>query len=286
MAMNPKLLRPRATGFDPRSISGCICNIDASVLSSLYQNSDGTTAASATNDPVGYMTDLSGSGSHAKQTVATGSRPFLKLNNQNGRPGLLFDGSNDFLTANISGFQSLTAVTIVQVIKPTAAAAADTNSALFFGWGNGGNASGSFPANRAFNLFSATGVISGETIGIALETGLSGIFGRLGSSTYVRQVSTAQLLAVTASSAGTSIRANNSSVTLNLTAEVTTSTNSSPAGIGYTVDNDLHICCVRGNGVLTASPECTLHQMIVYSRALSSTELTTLWNALRPKWGL
>jgi hypothetical protein len=283
MAMNPRLLRPRATGFDPRSISGCICNIDASVLSSLYQNSDGTTAASATNDPVGYMTDLSGSGSHAKQTVATGSRPFLKLNNQNGRPGLLFDGSNDFLTANISGFQSLTAVTIVQVIKPTAAAAADTNSAFFWGWGNVSSGSGSFTANRCLQLGSSTGLVSGETVVFNVEAGSSG--GRVGSSGYSRAANTAQMLSSSASSLGISFFSNNVSQSLNAST-VSTSGNYAPSGIGYTVDNDLHICAIRATGSLQYTPENTLHQMIVYNRALSSTELTTLWNALRPKWGL
>lgn len=283
--MSPRLLRPRASGgFDPRSISGCVCNLDASVLSSLRQNSDGTTAAGATNDPVGYWQDLSANGNHAKQTVATGSRPFLKLNNQNGRPGLLFDGSNDFLTATITGFQSLTGVTIIQVVKPTAAASANGNSAFFWGFGNGGNASGSFPANKAIQMFASTGLLTNETVAYTAEPPTGG---RLGSSSYARAANTAQMLATTFASPGITLYSNNAAVSLNLENGTTAATvNAAPSSIGYTTDDDLHIAALRSNGTLFYSPELTLHQMIVYSRVLTATELTTIWDAMRRKWGL
>lgn len=286
MPMSPRLLRPRgAGGFDPRVISGCICNLDASVLSSLRQNSNGTTDAAATDDPVGYWADLSGLGNHAVQSVATGSRPFLKLNNQNGRPGLLFDGSNDWLTATIAGFQSLAGVTVIQVFKTVAAAAADTGTITYWGWGNISNASGSFPANRALGFGSSTGALSGETITFNAEA--SGFqFGRLGSSTYSRAANVSQMMAVSASASGTSISANNSAITLDLSHQATTSSAVGPSNIGYTVDNDLHIGAVRANGSLLASPQWTLHQHIVYNRALTATEQTAIWNAMRGKWGI
>lgn len=283
MALPAYMLRLRATGFDPRVISGCICNLDASVVSSLFQNSDGTTAATATDNPVGYWADLSGRGNHAKQTVATGSRPFLKLNNQNGRPGLFFDGSNDWMTATIAGFQSLTGVTILQVVKPTAAAAADTNSAQFWNFGNLGTASSPFPANRGLALTASTGALSLETITVAREIAN---FGRLGSTTYSRSGSTAQLIATTAGSDGTALRANNAAVSLDVASEMTTTSASGPSSTGYTVDNELHICAIRANGTIFVSPETTLHQMIVYNRVLTTAELTTIWNAMRGKWGI
>lgn len=284
MPMSPRLLRPRQIGgFDPRVISGCICNLDASVLSSLRQNSDGTTAAGATNDPVGYWQDLSANGNHAKQTVATGSRPFLKLNNQNGRPGLLFDGSNDFLTATITGFQSLTGVTIIQVVKPTAAAAADANSAAFWGFGNVSGASGIYPANRCVQLGSSTGALSGERITVNLEPPSNG---RLGSSSYTRASSAAQLIAATLSSTGPALFANNASVSLDLATFATTSSPCAPSNTGYTVDNDLLIGAIRAAGNLAYTAELTLHQMIVYNRVLTAAELTTIWNAMRGKWGI
>jgi hypothetical protein len=269
--------------FDPRRIAGCIFNLDASVVSSLFQNSDGTTAATAANDPVGYATDLSGSGNHAKQTIATGSRPFLKLNNQNGLPGLLFDGSNDFLTATIANFQSLTAATIIQVVKPTAAAAADTSSAQFWGFGNVSAASGSYPANKMVGLSSSTGVLSGERITAIVEPPVNG---RLGSSSYSRSASTAQLLASTLTGSGFSLYANNSAVSFALLGNATSSSACAPSDTGYTVDNDLHISAIRASGSLAYSAESTLHQMLVYNRALSTDELTAIWHAMRGKWGI
>lgn len=287
MPMSPRLLRPRAAGgFDPRSISGCIFNLDASVLSSLRQNSDGTTAATATNDPVGYVEDLSGLGNHARQSVATGSRPFLQLNNQNGRPGLLFDGSNDFMTASIAGFQSLSNVTIIQVLKTSVAAVADTTSGLFWGFGNSGSASGSYPLNRSLAGGSATGVLSGETITVLVDA-LSGAIGRLGSSTYTRAANTAQFLAFSLGTTGTSLVAGQSSVGIDLSLNATTSTASGPSATGYTIDNDLHICAIRNSGaIVTSSVAVTLHQMIVYNRVLTAAEQTTIWNAMRGRWGI
>jgi hypothetical protein len=277
-------LRPHASGFDPRVLSGCICNLDASVLSSLKQNSNGTTDATATNDPIGYWADLSGLGNNAVQTVATGSRPFLKLDNQNGRPGLLFDGSNDWLTTTIPGLQSLSAVTVVQIFKTSAAAAANTNAGIFWGFGNVGAASGSFPSARALALGSSSADISNETVTALVD--ISGTSGRLGSSTYARAANAAQMLATTMSSSGTSVLSNNLSVTLNLSNNVTTTTAAGPSNTGYTVDNDFHIGALRVGGSIVVGPSWTLHQHVIYNRALSLSELATLWNALGRKWGV
>lgn len=283
--MSPRLLRPRqAGGFDPRSIAGCVCNLDASVLSSLFQSSDGTTAATATDDPVAYWGDLSGSSSHAKQTVATGSRPLLKLNNQNGRPGLLFDGSNDFLAATIAGLQSMTGLTVIQILKTASAAAADTNTAVFCGFGNVSNSGGSFPANKGIGIGSSTGIAAGERIMIFAEPTVTGTFGRYGSSAYSRAANTAQVLACTFGSAGVTIRQNTTSVAVNVT--VNPDATFSPQATGYTVDNDMTIAAYRVNGSLIYSPQITIHQHIVYSRQLTAAEQDTIALAMMAKWGI
>lgn len=284
MPMSPRLLRPRATGFDPRVISGCICNLDASVLSSLFQNSDGTTAATATDDPVGYWADLSGLGNHARQTVATGSRPFLKLNNQNGRPGLLWDGSNDWMTATIAGFRNLAAVTVLSVYKTAAAADADTNTLIAWGFGNLGSPGGGYDGSKGVAVISSTGAIfAGEFISAAYN---SGSVGRLGSTTYRRAAATAELLAATFSAAGTTLLSNNGAVTLNLAEVITTSSSTSPSGVSWTHDDEVHVGGIRSGASIVASPQATFHQFLVYNRALTAAELTTIWNAMRGKWGI
>ena len=291
MPMSPRLLRPRATGFDPRSISGCICNLDASVLSSLRQNSDGTTAAAATNDPIGYVQDLSGMGNHARQSVATGSRPSLRLNNQNGRPGLLFDGSNDWLTATIAGFQSLANVTVIMVFKTAVAAGADTDSGRFWSFGNLGAASGPYRANSCISGSSTTGALSGETLALFADIGSNPPSvlntGRLGSTTYTRAANTAQMFLQSCGTSGTSVIANNQAVTIDMELAVTKSTAAGPSATGYTVDNDVHIAAIRNAGsILTSLVALTLHQMIVYDRVLTTAESTAIWNAMRGKWGI
>jgi len=93
--MNPRLLRPTGQ-FDPRRIAGLQGWWDASDLSTMAQNSNGTTAVASASDPVGYWADKSGNGRHAKQTT-NNNRPQVQLADLNGRPGLNFDGSDDFM---------------------------------------------------------------------------------------------------------------------------------------------------------------------------------------------
>jgi hypothetical protein len=94
--MNPRLLRPTASGgFDPRRIANLAIWLEPTA-STLAQNSDGSTPAVADGDPVGYWGDKSGTGRHVTQTD-NNNRPTLKLNIRNGRPVLRFDGTNDGL---------------------------------------------------------------------------------------------------------------------------------------------------------------------------------------------
>lgn len=68
---------------------------DANDLSTLYQNSGGTTPATALNDPLGLVKDKSGNGLDASQATGT-ARPLLK--SANGRRFIDFDGVDDQLT--------------------------------------------------------------------------------------------------------------------------------------------------------------------------------------------
>jgi hypothetical protein len=86
-----------SASFSPLSIAGLALWLDASDASTLFQNSNGTTAATADTDPVGYWGDKSGNGKHVIQATAN-ARPLLKLAQQNGRNWVLFDGANDLLS--------------------------------------------------------------------------------------------------------------------------------------------------------------------------------------------
>jgi hypothetical protein len=251
------------------------------VLSSFFQNSDGTTAATATNDPIGYWADLTALGGNARQTVATGSRPTLQLNSQNGHAGVLFDGSNDFLTSTIAGIQSLSSVSILMVLKTASAAAADASTGAFFGFGNVGSASGSFGLETGLALTTGTGALAGEFVAPLFKTG------RLGSTTYRRAANTAQLIDSRFTSAGTSLFVNNSQASLDLSANMTTSTSSGPSSTGHTADNDLHFGALRASGAIAAyAPQMTVHEVVVYNRSITADERTSLWNAIQAKWGI
>lgn len=83
MAMSPRLLRPMATGFNPKSISGLKLWLDAANTSSLTFN--GST--------ISQMNDLSGNNFHATQGTAN-NQPTYQATGFNGKPTLFFDTSD------------------------------------------------------------------------------------------------------------------------------------------------------------------------------------------------
>lgn len=90
--------------LDPRNVSGLVGWWDASASDSLFQNSDGTTAAAANGDPIGYWSDLSGNGRHMTQTTSN-LRPSVITSGINGRRCVSVQS-----TAN-AGFSSVPAPT-------------------------------------------------------------------------------------------------------------------------------------------------------------------------------
>lgn len=87
MGMNGRLLRPLATGFTPRKISGLAAWWDASDAASI------TTVSGR----VSQWNDKSGNGVHATQTTAN-NRPENTSATLNGRAVMTFDGSNDIMS--------------------------------------------------------------------------------------------------------------------------------------------------------------------------------------------
>lgn len=90
MSMSPRLLRPRATGFDPKSISGLAMWLDAKKTTSVLNSISPDTAATDGQTVRRWM-DQSGLASHANQASGT-SQPTYTL-----PTALNFDGTNDTL---------------------------------------------------------------------------------------------------------------------------------------------------------------------------------------------
>ena len=108
MAMSPRLLRPRATGFNPKSISGLAAWYDASNAASITLN--GST--------VSQWSDLSGNGQHQVQGSAS-LQPNYSATNANGKPALTTTGTQ---WMQASAFASSSAATIFLVWKIASAA--------------------------------------------------------------------------------------------------------------------------------------------------------------------
>ena len=92
----------RAPGgvFSPTDVPGLAVWLKSE--SGLFQDSAGTTPATANDDPVGLWQDQSGAGNHVTQATA-GARPLLKTAVQNGRNTVRFDGTNDSLAFSAAG---------------------------------------------------------------------------------------------------------------------------------------------------------------------------------------
>ena len=112
MAMSPRLLRPRQTGFNPKSIANLIA---------WYDGADSSSASMTLVDgKVSTWIDKSGSGNNATQDTGA-NRPTLTANGQKGRSVLTFPGSPVRLGTSLSLGSPFT---VLAVIKQTARALA------------------------------------------------------------------------------------------------------------------------------------------------------------------
>ena len=95
MAMNARLLRPLASGFNPKSISGLQAWWDAAAQNTLYDASTGGSVQSADSGLVARWEDRSGNNNHCTQSGADTIKPILRTAQVNGRKVVRFDGTDD-----------------------------------------------------------------------------------------------------------------------------------------------------------------------------------------------
>lgn len=96
MSMNPRLLRPLATGFNPKSLGTLALWLDGADRSRMFSD-DAATTLSADDGQVAVYKEKA-NGYNLSQTTAN-NRPLVRANIQNGRSVLEFDGSNDRLAS-------------------------------------------------------------------------------------------------------------------------------------------------------------------------------------------
>lgn len=108
-----------ATPLSDEALGSLKLRLDASVLSGLFTNSNGSGAVTVSGQPVGYWADLSGSGKHATQ-ANTAYRPtyVADVSEFNGLPVIQFDGVDDDITSlfNINA-TSISNLTVMMVFR-------------------------------------------------------------------------------------------------------------------------------------------------------------------------
>lgn len=106
-------MRPLASGFNPRSISGLALWLDASNTGSLFQDTSAATPATVSPNPIGHWKDLSGNGKNATQGTAN-DRPIISASTRNGRRVIEFDGLGDHFSFTSTSFQTVFGVCFVK----------------------------------------------------------------------------------------------------------------------------------------------------------------------------
>lgn len=129
MGMNPRLLRPRATGFDPRTIPGLALWLDGADASSVTLN--------GTN--VSQWRDKSNNLRHFSQSTS-GAQPAYTAAGQNGRNCLTFDGSRRLVSDSASSTWSFlhdgTSLYDIYVVWNTAAGSTALRTLMATGGSN------------------------------------------------------------------------------------------------------------------------------------------------------
>lgn len=248
-----KFTAPGGATFAPTDISGLKLWLKADA--GTFEDSAGSTAAADADDPIGRWADQSGTGNHFTQATA-GSRPTLKLNQQNSLPTIKGDGSADFLagSAPVTGSG---ARTIFVVLKGTAAGADE----FYLDLGNYG-----------------AGTATGEDFAIAnTATNKLRIYCNNGNRIWTTGLGVAayRILAITLSGTTTNT----------LTAHVD--------GAALTVDTTLNATVNTGNDAglfrrtdTTDRAAAYIGEVIVYDSALSSTDRQAVESYLAARWDL
>lgn len=156
---------------------------DPSDLSTLYQDSAGTTPVTAVGQPVGRMLDKSGRGNHASQPTAT-ARPTLQAD-VSGRKYLQFDGVDDFLVTPSIDFTATDKMTVVAGVRKESDAALamlmelSTNSAVkpgSFYWLAPASGAGTYQWRSVGSTTPTAVDVSGFPAGVShILTGIGGI---------------------------------------------------------------------------------------------------------------
>jgi hypothetical protein len=178
MGMNPRLLRPLASGFSPARLAGLIAWYDAADVSTMGPTSDGVGAVS-NNGPVKFLKDKSPSGFNLTNTGADSVCPTYVESSQNGLSTLLFDTGDDLIGAAASEAVMFEPFTFFIAFRTTSGAAGNPRIC----GANGGRSIGTFGSGSTFGFFSigtiasfGVSLSSTAVLAISCTSGRAGVF--------------------------------------------------------------------------------------------------------------
>lgn len=256
MPMNPRLLRPLATGFNPKSIAGLFQWFDGSDRATMFDATTGGNAV-ADNGTVARWEDKSGNGYHLTQGTAA-NRPTLRAAIRNGRSVLEYDGANSNL-ASASITNDLSALSVFAVFTQ------DTLGQNNLGtiWGNAslpGSGNRSYRIQTGPAMSALFGSNDGRLINLSSATGAFTRVHAFWSGGNNRSSDFSFLEDGTARSSLTS-----GTMTVTAAAASATAVGNKPGGSN------------AWDGYIA--------EVLVYTRLLSASERTRVDNWLKAKWG-
>ena len=246
MAMSPRLLRPRATGFNPKSISGLKLWLDVANTSSLTFN--GST--------VSQVNDLSGNGFHATQSTAN-NQPTYQATGANGKPTLFIDSTDTITsTATVADYvltPTTNPITTIMYVgyMPTLANSGNIS------FGSDNQANGRF----FFNLF-----FGGVTMYLDVANASGG---RLSAALSASDFTSPVVLTLLRHGATMRVRRNGVTIALKTNASGNYSTTTAAFRVPESTTNQQY-----------------LSELLAYQAALSDSQIATAERGLGKKWGI
>lgn len=245
MPMSPRLLRPRASGFDPRSITGLEMYLNAKVASSITLNGSN----------VSEWRDLSGKGRHATQ--ATGAnQPAYSETSWSGRPGITFTRAS-LHVLSFTPF-ALTTQTAFFAIEPTGSVPSNSRVEI---WHNTTATAGQG------NTYAFANISNYRTYGALLGGGVTGTLHAVGADLFAQSK---MLLSHTYNNAGSTTVGNHGL---------------RKDRVGQTVQNNGVFGMASNIGSIgmragenSTAISCRYAMILIYNRVLSAAEIAAVEN--------
>lgn len=277
MPMSPRLLRPRASGaFTPRSISG---------LAAWYDAADASTLTIATG--VSQWADKSGNGRTLRQSTGN-NQPLSTTRTLNGKTVLEFDGTNDVLSYVDGNGLPIYDIHLAtpRAVTVFGAFASDTGNAIrdlvgLQRTGKNCNDTGVY-VRRHVNLSGSVEFAAGAGDSTSNDQSTkNNIRGFANTSTA------AMVVSLTLSASASQYEAQLNGTTQSLTTRYGTLPTSGFIQEG-TGGHTLDIGSTRnsGNTVGSAVWDGIVGEILIYTRALTSTERAAITRYLGRKWGI